>query len=46
MRSETSMRTETSSNKGKLGGALYYVKIKFDELAFREVFGSLSVNAP
>lgn len=35
-----------SPNKGKVSGAGRYGKITFDELGFREVFGSVSVNAP
>lgn len=45
MGSETPHR-KTSPYKRKLSGAGYYVKITFDELDFREVFGSVSVNAP
>lgn len=33
-------------NKGKVSGAGCYGKITFDELDFREVFGSVSINAP
>lgn len=35
-----------SPHKGKLSGPWYYGKITFDELDFRDGFGSASANTP